>query len=188
MPPHLKDFREMFYWGLLENLSTNSRQQYRAWRPMYVYIVACSTQYFVAERLSKGNPFWRLRGNSQRFCIVDSYTWGNRMQRKCIVLFVWEQWLGKRGTVWHYTTLSIWFSFDLQYSFRSLKHDIHFLLVLTFVAVCSKGKFHPVTVHKVPERWYRYIYTPSLTSARWGGWSTPPPDSCPPGINPVSIV
>ena len=84
-----------------------------AWRPKYFYIVACSTKYFVAERQCKGNPFWRFCDNTQRFCIVDNYAWGNKNTKKkhCFRLYRNN---GYSNATQYYMlrTLPIWFTFD----------------------------------------------------------------------------
>jgi hypothetical protein len=40
-------------------------------------VVDNSTKCFAARQQCKGNTFLRLRGNTERFCTVDSYMWGN---------------------------------------------------------------------------------------------------------------
>jgi len=45
-------------------------------------------KYIVAPKQRIGNPFLlRSRGNTQRFYIIDSYTWATTIQRYSIVTF-----------------------------------------------------------------------------------------------------
>jgi hypothetical protein len=56
--------------------------------------------YFVARQQCKVNPLLHSRGNSEQFCIVDSYISVNNIES--FVSFPWQQWLRERGTVLRY--------------------------------------------------------------------------------------
>jgi rRNA maturation protein Nop10 len=67
-------------------------------------------------------------------------------------------------------------------TFPLVKRPPFYCLLIIISSTKAKGKIHPRTGHKGPERYQRYNYTLSLTSALdGGGWSTPRPGRLTPG-------
>jgi hypothetical protein len=77
------DFREISYWGLLQNsfegtqvrLKSDKNIVHFTWRPRYMYIVNSSTKYISARQQCKGKALLHILSNTEHFFIVISYTY-----------------------------------------------------------------------------------------------------------------